>query len=70
MSCEHGNHIAGCDLCDALDEKWDSGYKAGSQRADKLLLLLREADTAIAMLDINNSAAATRNSIATELGAV
>lgn len=29
MSCEHGNHVAACDICDAIDAAYKSGYVAG-----------------------------------------
>ena len=29
MSCPHGNHPDGCDLCDALTDAYKAGYAAG-----------------------------------------
>lgn len=66
MSCQHGNWPP-CEECDALDARWDDGYKSGAKHFDKLRLLLREADAVIAILDTNNAAAKTRKAIADEL---
>lgn len=33
MSCPHGNSDDECDLCAALDAKWDAGYAAGKKTA-------------------------------------
>lgn len=35
MSCEHGNHIDGCEICDAIDAAYKSGYVAGGIAALK-----------------------------------
>ncbi len=31
MSCRHGNDESTCDLCAALDARWDAGYAAGKK---------------------------------------
>lgn len=39
MSCEHGNHVEDCDLCDAVD----AAYKAGQASADERVKELEES---------------------------
>lgn len=67
MSCEHGNWPP-CDQCDALDERWNDGFKAGCGRVEKLLRLLSECDAAIVMLGGSYPAKKLRDEIAKATG--
>ena len=33
MSCPHGNHVDGCELCEAIDRNWIQGYDSGRKEA-------------------------------------
>lgn len=36
MSCEHGNHVEDCDLCDAVDAAYKAGQASVEQRVKEL----------------------------------
>ena len=36
MSCEHGNHVEDCDLCDAVDAAYKAGQASVEQRVKDL----------------------------------
>lgn len=42
MSCEHGNHVEACDLCDAVDAAFNKGYLAGQAAAEQRVKVLTE----------------------------
>lgn len=67
MSCEHGNW-APCELCEALDKRWNAGYAASTEKIEKLKLLLRECDAAICMLGGSGIASELRKEIAKIIG--
>jgi hypothetical protein len=36
MSCQHGNRVGDCELCEEVDTAWDNGYKAGVKKAAEM----------------------------------
>lgn len=59
MSCQHGNNTQACDLCDALDAEYQSGYAAAMRKQQATIErlkgqrteLIRELKWTVAGLD-------------------
>jgi len=50
MSCPHGNHPKGCDICDEIDAAYKSGTELGKEESASAFLLLKECEVALCLL--------------------
>lgn len=41
MSCQHGNHVSACDLCDQVYAAWERGYNAALEAAANKAIYLQ-----------------------------